>query len=60
MDDSQLDALIDAGAKIYGLDVKPEWRSAVRMHLRISLSHAGNVLSAEIDEHTDPAPVFSA
>jgi hypothetical protein len=60
MDDSQLDALIEAGAQIYGLDVMPEWRSAVRMHLRISLTHTGNVLSAAIDDHTDPAPVFTA
>jgi hypothetical protein len=60
MDDTELDALIDAGAKIYGIEVKPEWRAAVRMHLTISLTQTAKVLSAAIDDHTDPAPVFTA
>ncbi|HVY17779.1 MAG TPA: DUF4089 domain-containing protein [Rhodopila sp.] len=60
MDDTELDALIDIGARIYGIDVKPEWRAAVRMHLGISLTHAATVLSADIDDHVDPAPVFLA
>jgi hypothetical protein len=60
MDDTELDALIDAGAKIYGFEIKPEWRAAVRMHLRISLIHAETVLSAPIDDRADPAPVFTA
>jgi Protein of unknown function (DUF4089) len=60
MDDTELDALIDAGAKIYGFDIKPEWRAAVRAHLTISLTHTAKVLSTAIDDHVDPAPVYLA
>ncbi len=60
MDDTALDALIDAGAAIYGIDVLPEWRTAVRMHLTISLGHAATVLAADISDLIDPAPVFGA
>jgi hypothetical protein len=60
MDDTALDALIDAGAKTLGIDVKPEWRAAVRMHLAISLGHAAAVLDTQLSDHLDPAPVFRA
>jgi hypothetical protein len=60
MDDTEVDALIDAGARIYGFEIKPEWRPAIRMHMRISLDHAGTVLAEDLDDHTDPAPVFGA
>ena len=60
MDDTEVDALIDAGARIYGFEIKPEWRSAIRMHVRISLGHAGTVMAEDLDDHADPAPVFRA
>jgi hypothetical protein len=60
MDDKELDALIDIGAKIYGFNVKPDWRAAVKMHLTICLGHAETVLAAAISDHVDPAPVFRA
>jgi hypothetical protein len=60
MDDTELDALIDAGATIYGFEVKPEWRAGVRASLRMSLMHAEKVLSLPIDDRVDPAPVFTA
>ena len=46
MDETTLDAWIDAGTAALGLTVEPEWRQAVRMHLRISLGHAATVLAA--------------
>ena len=46
MDDAALDALIDAGTTALGIEMKPEWRQAVRMHLAISLAHAATVLEA--------------
>ena len=58
MDDAALDALIDAGTALLGLDMKPEWRAAVRMHLAISLGHATAVLDVPLGDHLDPAPVF--
>jgi Protein of unknown function (DUF4089) len=58
MDDTEVDALIDAGARMYGFAIKPEWRAAIRMHVRISLAHAGTVLAEDLGDGVDPAPVF--
>ncbi len=60
LDDAALDAWIDAGTTALGITVKPEWREAVRLHLRISLGHAGALLDADLPDHLDPAPVFRA
>jgi hypothetical protein len=60
MDEAALDALIDAGTSILGIDIKPEWRPAVLLHLAISLGHAAAVLEAPLSDHLDPAPVFRA
>nr|WP_294507719.1 DUF4089 domain-containing protein [uncultured Rhodopila sp.] len=60
MEDPALDAWIDAGTAALGIVVKPEWRQAIRMHLAISLGHAETVLTAELPDHLDPAPVFRA
>ena len=60
MDDAALDGLIDAGTAALGIEMKPEWRQAVRMHLAISMGHAAVVLETELPDHLDPAPVFRA
>ncbi len=60
MDEATLDALIDAGTMIYGIEMKAEWRQAVRMHLAISLAHAAALLEADMPDTIDPAPVFNA
>ncbi len=60
MDETALDALIDAGTALLGIEMQPQWRPAVRMHLAISLRHADTVLQWHPDDHLDPAPVFSA
>jgi hypothetical protein len=60
MDEAALDALIDAGTQVLGIEMKPEWRQAERMHLTISLGHAATVLEAKLSDHLDPAPVFRA
>lgn len=60
MDDAALDAMIDAGTTVLGIEMQPEWRQAVRMHLAISLGHAATVLETELSDHIDPAPVFRA
>jgi Protein of unknown function (DUF4089) len=60
MDEAALDALIDAGTAALGIEMKAEWRQAVRMHLAISLGHAATVLEADLPDHLDPAPVFRA
>jgi hypothetical protein len=60
VDEAALDAMIDAGTAALGIEVKPEWRQAVRMHLAISLGHAATVLESPLPDHLDPAPVFRA
>lgn len=60
MDEAVLDALIDAGTAMLGIDVQPEWRQAIRMHLAISLGHAATVLETDLPDALDPAPVFRA
>jgi hypothetical protein len=60
MDDTALDALIDAGTATLGITMKPEWRQAVRMHLAISLGHVDIVLAEDLPDHVNPAPVFRA
>jgi hypothetical protein len=59
-DTSELDALIDASAVLTGIEVRPEWRDSVRMHLDITLRHAATVLAFPLPDDTDPAPVFQA
>ena len=60
MDEAALDALIDAGTAALGIEMKPEWRASVRMHLAISLGHAKVVLAEPLPDELDPAPVFRA
>jgi hypothetical protein len=60
MDEAALDAMIDAGTAALGIEMQPEWRPAVRMHLAISLNLAATVLEAPLGDHLDPAPVFRA
>jgi hypothetical protein len=58
MNDTHLDALIDAGTAALGITIQPEWRDAIRMHLAISLGHMQTVLEEPLADHIDPAPVF--
>lgn len=60
MQDSDLDALIDALAPVLGLDVDPEWRPAIRTHLAITLRHAAALSAFPLSDDLDPAPVFAA
>jgi len=60
LDDAALDAWIDTGTELLGIEMMPEWRASVRLHLRISLGHATAILAADFPDHLDPAPVFRA
>jgi hypothetical protein len=57
---TQLDALIDAGTALLGIPVHPEWRDAIRQHLAVSLDLARVVQEFPLPDQADPAPVFSA
>lgn len=60
MTDRELDAWIDSGTVVLGIAVHPEWRAAVRLHLKITADHAQAVLSFPMSDEMDPAPVFRA
>jgi len=58
-DTEDLDAFIATGSRLLGIEIRPEWRDAIRLHLAISLGHARTVAEFPLPEG-DPAPVFSA
>ena len=55
-----LDAFIDAGTRLLGIEIRPEWREAIRLHLAVSLAHARTVGEFPLADEADPAPVFTA
>jgi len=59
-DTTALDAYIDAGTALLGIPVRPEWRDAIRHHVRVSFDLARTVLDFPLPDEADPAPVFSA
>jgi hypothetical protein len=61
-DPGDLDALIAAVPWLLGIDIRPEWRDAVRQHLSVSIDHARNVseLPLPLPDEAEPAPVFKA
>ena len=54
-----LDVLIDAAGPLLGIDIRPEWRDAIRTHLDISLRHALAVSAFALPDDAEPAPVFA-
>jgi hypothetical protein len=60
MTDDNLDAFITAGTALLRLPIQPDWRSAIRLHLGISMSLAETVLAFPLPDESDPAPVFTA
>ena len=59
-DTDDLDAFIDAGARLLGIAVRPEWRAAIRLHLAVSLGHAHAVTEFPLPDEADQAPLFTA
>jgi len=59
-DTDDLDAFIDAGARLLGIATRPEWRDAIRLHLAVSLAHARIVGEFPLADEAEPAPVFKA
>jgi hypothetical protein len=52
------EALVDAVAPLLGLALTQESRAQAILHLRIAAEQAELLLSAPIDDHEEPAPVF--
>ena len=55
-----LDAWLDANAALLGIPVQPEWRDAIRLHLRLPRDLAGRVMEFPLSDEADPAPIFRA
>ena len=60
MSDAELDAWMDAVAAVLGLEIAPEWRDAVRLHLRITSALAERVMAFPLSDEADPLPVYWA
>jgi hypothetical protein len=53
-----VDAWLDANAAVLGIAVAPEWRDAIRLHLRITHDLAQHVMQFPLPDEADPAPIF--
>jgi hypothetical protein len=54
------EAVVDAMAPLLGLTLTPESRAQTLVHLRIAAEQAEKLLSIPLDDHQEPAPVFTA
>jgi hypothetical protein len=59
-DSDDVDAWLDANAALLGMAIAPEWRDPVCLYLRITRDHAQRVMSFELPDEADSAPVFQA
>jgi hypothetical protein len=54
------EAVVDAMAPLLGLTLTQESRAQTIVHLRIAAEQAEKLLSVPLDDHEEPAPVFTA
>jgi hypothetical protein len=52
------EAVVDAVSPLLGLTLTVELRAQAILHLRIAAEQAGLLLTAEIGDKDEPAPVF--
>ena len=52
------EALVDAMAPLLGIEMNPESRAQTVLHLRIAAEYAALLLSAEIGDEAEFAPVY--
>jgi 1-carboxybiuret hydrolase subunit AtzG-like len=55
-----LDEFITAAAAVLDLPLKPEWQSAIKANLTVTLKHAAHVAEFALPDEAEPAPVFKA
>jgi Protein of unknown function (DUF4089) len=60
MDDADLEAIIEAGARLLRIPLRPEWLIGVRLHLATNLRLAQLVTEFDLPDDLDPAYVFGA
>ena len=52
-------AVAEAMAPLLGLELTPERRGPVLMHLKIAADLAGKLAAVPLDDEAEPAPVFT-
>jgi hypothetical protein len=52
-------ALVAAAAPLIGVELAPESRAAVVLHLKIAAGLAAKLEAVELNDEAEPAPVFS-
>jgi hypothetical protein len=57
-DDTHLDSFIDAAAEALALPLEPEWKSAVKANLEVTLRLGKLVAEFELPDEAEPAPVY--
>ncbi|MBY0381381.1 MAG: DUF4089 domain-containing protein [Xanthobacteraceae bacterium] len=60
MNDTELDAYIDASSPVLGLTIEEAWKPAVRANLKVSLNFARQVDEFTLPDESEPAHVYTA
>ena len=60
LSEQDYEALLDAAAKIHGIEIHPEWRAAAILNLKITGDAAAFVHSFSLPDEAEPAPIFIA
>ena len=55
-----LDDFITAAARALDLPLQPDWQSAVKANLAVTLKHAALVADFPLPDEAEPAPIFKA
>ena len=55
-----LDEFIAAAAAALQLPLEPDWQTAVKANLAVTLKHAATVAEFALPDDAEPAPVFRA
>lgn len=57
-DDAAIDRLIDAMAPLSGVQVDPAYREGIKTHLKAVAGAAKQVLGFDLEDESEPGPVF--
>ncbi len=60
MADPKLDDFIAAAARALDLPLEPEWQSAIKANLEVTLKHANFVAEFPLPDEAEPAPIYQA
>lgn len=60
LSEQDYEALLDAAATIHGIAIRPEWRAAAILNLKITGDAAKFVEAFALPDDAEPAAIFSA